>query len=588
MGPLSVYTQDSSSETLRFPKLNGSNYHVWSDNMKAALQARLLWLFVEGLEICPSKPSMDPPVDSSTRKPVLVSSAAYKEWIAEKKEYLEWLWSDSAAMGLMRGAIEFGQREHIASASSSKDLWDCLHRTHVTQRQGINVHYHYQELYTKKWDEQTMMSDHIGSFLHLRRRINDSGQTLDNIHIIHAILLSLPHSSIWDIVKQNLLDKGTTLSLNIVTAELLSVHDRMERERILDETEKRQKSDQMALVAKSSLGTSTKSNTPGTKKKFKKGHFKPWRQPTNTTCYFCGEKGHWSSDCPKKGESKDHHSKPGGSAHIAIQPSGSREVGKMLMAVGNSCKIGQADMASVVGSITGILLDCVATAHMFMERSLFTTYEALTNNEYITVGGRHQVPVAGVGSVSLNMILPNGTSILTLTDVFHIPTLGANLVSLGVLHCKGVSVRSWINGLIISKDNEDLFSATLGGSTGTLYQVQCTNLNQGSAYISTGALSMGLWHRRMGHLNPKMIHSMFQERIVKGLDIHAPKDFDQLCNGCANGKSHHLPMPETSTSKYSKMELLVMDLTGPMTISTWDGYQYALVVIEASCRYAVG
>ena len=73
---------------------------------------------------------------------------------------------------------------------------------------------------------------------------------------------------------QNLLDKGTALNLDIVTAELLSVHDRMERERILDEMKKRQKSDQMALVAKSSLRTSTKSNSPGMKKKFKKGHYK--------------------------------------------------------------------------------------------------------------------------------------------------------------------------------------------------------------------------------------------------------------------------------------------------------------------------
>jgi len=60
MGPFSIYTWDSSSETLHFPKLNGSNYHVWSNNMKAALQVHLLWLFVEGLEICPSKPSVDP------------------------------------------------------------------------------------------------------------------------------------------------------------------------------------------------------------------------------------------------------------------------------------------------------------------------------------------------------------------------------------------------------------------------------------------------------------------------------------------------------------------------------------------------
>ena len=50
MGPNSIYTQDPFPETLCFPKLNDTNYHVWSDNMKVALQAHLLQLFVEGLE----------------------------------------------------------------------------------------------------------------------------------------------------------------------------------------------------------------------------------------------------------------------------------------------------------------------------------------------------------------------------------------------------------------------------------------------------------------------------------------------------------------------------------------------------------
>jgi len=67
MGPNSIYTQDSFSETLCFPKLNGTNYHVWSDNMKAALQACLLWLFVEGLEECPPKPSFSSPIDMDNK-----------------------------------------------------------------------------------------------------------------------------------------------------------------------------------------------------------------------------------------------------------------------------------------------------------------------------------------------------------------------------------------------------------------------------------------------------------------------------------------------------------------------------------------
>jgi len=36
------------------------------------------------------------------------------------------------------------------------------------------------------------------------------------------------------------------------------------------------------------------------------------------------------------------------------------------------------------------------------------------------------------------------------------------------------------------------------------------------------------------------------------------------------------------------MELLVIDLTGPMSVPTWDGYLYMLVIMEVSCHYTVG
>ena len=48
------------------------------------------------------------------------------------------------------------------------------------------------------------------------------------------------------------------------------------------------------------------------------------------------------------------------------------------------------------------------------------------------------------------------------------------------------------------------------------------------------------------------------------------------------------PIPGTSNTKYGKMELVVMDLIGPISVPTWDGYVYALVVIEVSCQYPVG
>jgi len=61
------------------------------------------------------------------------------------------------------------------------------------------------------------MSNHIWSFLNIKHCITKAGHKLDNILVINAILHSLSCSNIWDIVKHDLLDKGKSLTLNILT-----------------------------------------------------------------------------------------------------------------------------------------------------------------------------------------------------------------------------------------------------------------------------------------------------------------------------------------------------------------------------------
>ena len=195
--------------------------------------------------------SINPPIDTTSGKPV-PGSDDYKEWVCLRTEHIQWLESDLAAMGLMRGAIEYGQREHVQSATSSKEIWDRFRQFHVTQRQDTNVHYYFQELYLRKWDECTSMSDHIGSFLNLKRRITEAGHKLEDILVIYAILHSLPRSNIWDVVKRNLLNKGKGLTLDVLTVELISVYDYSEHDHLADEKDKKAKSDQIALFTKPS------------------------------------------------------------------------------------------------------------------------------------------------------------------------------------------------------------------------------------------------------------------------------------------------------------------------------------------------
>ena len=134
--------------------------------------------------------------------------------------------------------------------------------------------------------------------------------------------------------------------------------------------------------------------------------------------------GHWAPECPSRSNKGDSH-QSGGSANLAVERLQSleeREVGKMLMVSNDTI------------SSTSILLDCGATSHMFTSQEHFTPYTK-SSNEFVMVGSYNRVSVSGRESVLFSTKLPNGRLNITLHDVLHIPYLGANLVSLGALHC---------------------------------------------------------------------------------------------------------------------------------------------------------
>lgn len=76
---------------------------------------------------------------------------------------------------------------------------------------------------------------------------------------------------------------------------------------------------------------------------------------------------------------------------------------------------------------------------------------------------------------------------------------------------------------------------------------------------------------------------MTQKDMVQGLSVSELHAFDRVCKACSLSKSHQLPFPKDSATKHEKMDLIVIDLTGPMSVETWSGMSYALMVFEVSC-----
>ena len=575
MGPGAYET----SETLQFSKFNGMNYHVWSDNMKAALQAKSLWGVVSGRELCPPVPpsvfpklAMETPSSSEATSSSIkredreligiFQSKEYKAWDLANEKFERWLNKDDAAMGLIRNAIEYTQRESIVSSKTSKLMWDQLKKDYVELQSGPNIHFYYRQLHTKQWDGNSSLSDHIGFYLGLRRRFIEVGHVPDDITIINTILLSLPNTPTWEVVKSDLLRRGTKLSINEVSAELMSVYERNTHEDAIA-------AKPLALVSKDDHGFGGRKFT---QKSTKKG-IKPKRVPKpDDTCHNCGEKGHWSPQCAKPKISRDIDI---GSANLTINAPEfrSREIGKVLMATNDEMP-------------AGLLLDSAASCHMISDRSYFYQYRVV-DNRHVSVGGFNRIAVAGTGSIKFKTNIPDGVNEICLHDVLHIPGLGANLISLGLLQRAGATIRGISFGICLAWEGKDFLQANLIGSQGTLYRIKTMKtslVNNQMAFIASES-TMRLWHQQFGHISPRTIKTMIDQDLVTGLEIKLPRKFDRLCSGCAQGKSIHPPLPEHSKTKYGTNELIVIDLIGPMSISTWDGYNYALVAVEASKRY---
>ncbi|GKC11320.1 retrovirus-related pol polyprotein from transposon TNT 1-94 [Tanacetum coccineum] len=94
-----------------------------------------------------------------------------------------------------------------------------------------------------------------------------------------------------------------------------------------------------------------------------------------------------------------------------------------------------------------------------------------------------------------------------------------------------------------------------------------------------------LWHCRLSHLNFSTINQLAKQGLVKGL----PKlkyTKDHLCSACQMGKRKKEPHPQKSEpSTNEKLQMLHMDLCGPMHMASINGKRYILVIVDDYSRY---
>ncbi|GJX23598.1 retrovirus-related pol polyprotein from transposon TNT 1-94 [Tanacetum coccineum] len=94
-----------------------------------------------------------------------------------------------------------------------------------------------------------------------------------------------------------------------------------------------------------------------------------------------------------------------------------------------------------------------------------------------------------------------------------------------------------------------------------------------------------LWHRMLSYLNFGTINQLTSKDLVDGL-LKFKYNKDHLCSACEQGKSKKASLPpKLVPSTESKLELLHMDLCGPMRVASINGKKYILVIVDDYSRY---
>ncbi|GKC05077.1 retrovirus-related pol polyprotein from transposon TNT 1-94 [Tanacetum coccineum] len=101
----------------------------------------------------------------------------------------------------------------------------------------------------------------------------------------------------------------------------------------------------------------------------------------------------------------------------------------------------------------------------------------------------------------------------------------------------------------------------------------------------TTSIKSWLWHRRLSHLNFDTIKQLTSHDLVDGLSKFKYRK-NHSCSACEQGKSRKASLsPKLVPSTESKLELLHMDLCGPMRVASINGKKYILVIVDDYSRF---
>ncbi|KAI3520492.1 hypothetical protein L1887_09941 [Cichorium endivia] len=303
------------------------------------------------------------------------------------------------------------------------------------------------------------------------------------------------------------------------------------------------------------------------------------RDKSHIKCFECQQYGHYASECPnrKKPEQEVNLTKGMEDEPTLLLCVEGEDLTSMVML--NEEKVFPKLHESRNDSNRDMwYLDNGASNHMTGERNLFAELnERITGR--VRFGDGSTVEIKGKGTLLFQC--KNGDQ-LTVSDVYFIPALTSNILSLGQL--TEVGYDAWLHNEYLWVYNEQgTLVMKVQRSANRLYKI-ALKIAKPACLAASLVDDAWIWHARLGHANFQTLEIMGKKGMVTGMPcVSNPK---QLCNGCVVAKQTRQSFPNEAQWRASKpLELLHADLCGPITPQSMGGNKYFLLIVDDWCRY---
>ncbi|KAK1364655.1 hypothetical protein POM88_040216 [Heracleum sosnowskyi] len=223
-------------------------------------------------------------------------------------------------------------------------------------------------------------------------------------------------------------------------------------------------------------------------------------------------------------------------------------------------------------------LDIGCSRHMNGDSTLLTEFQERAG-PCIAFGDDNKGYTKGYDLISKENVI--------IDEVALVDGLKHNLLSISQLCDKGFLVTFSKEACVVSKVGDNNVVMT-GFRRGNVYIADFSSTSPDTITCLFSKASKDescLWHKKLSHLNFKVMNDLVRKDLARGIpQVEFSKD--GLCDACQKGKQKKASFKsKTESSIVQQLELLHMDLFGPVNVMSISKKKYCLVIVDDFSRF---